>query len=131
MLKTALHYSSITELARLIRSGELNPVEITKSYLERIGSFDDTLHAFTQITPERALEEAAAAEAALRSGRDLGPLHGIPYAAKDLFDVKGYSTTAGTHLRNDHVAEADCSVVSKLSEAAWYCWEKHMHRNWR
>jgi len=117
MPKTALHYSSIAELAHLIRSGELSPVEITKIFLDRIGSFDDTLHAFIQITPERALGEAAAAEAALRSGCDLGPLHGIPYAAKDLFDIKGYPTTAGTHLRDNHIAKADCSVVSKLSEA--------------
>ena len=73
MPKTALHYSSVAELAHLIRSGELSPVEITKSYLDRIGALNDTLHAFTQITPERALEEAAAAEAAPWVSRQPAP----------------------------------------------------------
>ena len=75
------------------------------------------LHSFAVVSRERALAEARAAEAALRGGQDLGPLHGIPYGAKDLYDVKGLPTTAGTRLLATNVAREDCAVVRKLAGA--------------
>jgi aspartyl-tRNA(Asn)/glutamyl-tRNA(Gln) amidotransferase subunit A len=83
----------------------------------RIDALDGPLHSFIRVMPERALAQARAAESALKSGADLGILHGIPYAAKDLFDVKGAPTTAGTHLLADSIAKQDCAVVRKLADA--------------
>ncbi|MDP6346584.1 MAG: amidase family protein, partial [Alphaproteobacteria bacterium] len=114
---TELPFATITELARAIRGGEIGPVELTEKLLDRIGGLDGKLHAFIGLTAERAMDEARAAEAALARGDDLGPLHGIPYAAKDLFDVAGEATTAGTHLLTDNIAAADCAAVRRLAAA--------------
>ena len=117
MDRTSLHYQSITELARSIRTGELSPVELTEHYLSRINSLDGKLNGFRLVCPERALAEAHTAETALRSGQDLGPLHGIPFAAKDLYDVKGLPTTAGTRLLEKNIAVKDAYVIHKLAQA--------------
>ncbi len=95
MDNTPLHYQTITALARSIRAGKLSPVEITKHLFSRLESLDGNLNVFKLVCRERALAEARAAEMALRAGQDLGPLHGIPYVAKDLFDVKGTSHMCG------------------------------------
>jgi len=113
----ALCYESVASLAARYRSGELSPVGVTEAALARIEQFNGPLHAFVRVTRERALAEARAAEGELRAGHDRGPLHGIPYAAKDIFDVKGVPTMAGTHLRADHVAAEDCAVVKALARA--------------
>lgn len=108
---------SVVELGRRIRGGELSPVELTRGLLDRVSELDGALGAFQLVTAERALSTARAAEEALGAGQDLGPLHGIPYAAKDLFDVAGLPTTAGTRLLADNVAEADAGVVARLARA--------------
>lgn len=113
----ALSYESIASLAARYRSGELSPVGVTEAALARIDQFNGSLHAFVRVTRERALAEARAAELELRAGHDRGPLHGIPYAAKDICDVKGVPTTAGTRLRADHAAAEDCAVVKALARA--------------
>ena len=69
------------------------------------------------ITRERALAVAKAAEAQLNGGLNLGLLHGIPYAVKDLYDVRGLATTAGTHLLEDNIATNDCTAVARLDAA--------------
>jgi len=97
-----------------MRAGELSPVELTRSTLDRIAALDGKLGAFRLVCAERAIESAHAAETALRDGRDLGPLHGIPFVAKDLFDVAGLPTTAGTRLLADNVATRDSTAVSRL-----------------
>jgi len=84
-----LHYRSITELAAMLRSGEATPTALTEHLIARIEKLNGPLNAFNLVTAERAIAEAKAAEAFLDSGRDLGPLHGIPYAVKDLYDVVG------------------------------------------
>jgi aspartyl-tRNA(Asn)/glutamyl-tRNA(Gln) amidotransferase subunit A len=111
------HDHSIGDLARRLRTGELSPVVITESFLNRIETLDGSLGAFQLVCPDRALAAARAAEASLAAGQDLGPLHGIPYAAKDLFDVKGLPTTAGTRLLSDNIADADAAVVARLARA--------------
>jgi aspartyl-tRNA(Asn)/glutamyl-tRNA(Gln) amidotransferase subunit A len=110
-------FAPITRLAARMRSGDLSPVALTEALLERVARLDGRLHAFIAVTGERALAEARAAEIALRGGQDLGPLHGIPYAAKDLFDVRGVATTAGTRLLAGNVAREDASAVRRLASA--------------
>ncbi len=117
MTDSELHYQSITELGRRLRSGELSPVTLTEILLDRIEDLDGALGAFQLVDGDRALATARAAHSALAAGQDLGPLHGIPYAAKDLFDVNGLPTTAGTHLLAENIAGADAAVVARLSRA--------------
>lgn len=117
MAHDALAYLSITELADRYRRGELDPVGVVEAHLDRIARLDGALHAFVAVTRDRALGEARAAGLALRSGQDRGPLHGVPYAVKDLFDVRGWPTLAGSRLRGGEVAGEDCTVVQRLAAA--------------
>lgn len=117
MPDTEIHGQSITELGRRLRSGELSPVALAQTMLERIHALGDALGAFQLLCPDRALAAARAAGENLAAGLDFGPLHGIPYAAKDLFDVHGLPTTAGTRLLGDNVASADAAVVARLARA--------------
>ena len=112
-----LHYQTITALARSIRAGEVSPVEITQHFLSRLEFLDENLNALKLVCADRALAEARAAEIALRGGQDLGPLHGIPYVAKDLFDVRGFPTCAGTRLLEDNIASEDAHAIRSLSQA--------------
>ena len=117
MSEPALAFESIASLSGRIGSGQFSPVKVVEELLGRIDKLDGRLHSFIQVMPEQALAQARAAESAMKSGVNLGPLHGIPYAAKDLFDVKGVPTTAGTHLLANNVAREDSTVVRKLSKA--------------
>jgi aspartyl-tRNA(Asn)/glutamyl-tRNA(Gln) amidotransferase subunit A len=117
MTGTSLEFATITELAAAIRAGALGPVKLAETCLERIAALDGRLHAFIAVTRDRALAEARAAETLLRGGHDLGPLHGVPYAVKDLYDVKGVATTAGTRLLAGNVAARDCTAVRRLAAA--------------
>jgi aspartyl-tRNA(Asn)/glutamyl-tRNA(Gln) amidotransferase subunit A len=108
---------SIAELAARFRDGSLRPTAYTEAALARLAALDPALHSFIVVCGERALAQAAAVERALELGIDLGPLYGIPYAAKDLFDVRGLPTTAGTHLLADNVAPRDSHVVRRLGAA--------------
>jgi aspartyl-tRNA(Asn)/glutamyl-tRNA(Gln) amidotransferase subunit A len=117
MAESDLAFQSIAELAAAYRRRALSPVGVTEALLERIAALDPQLHAFIAVTVDRARAEARAAESALRGGQDLGPLHGVPYAVKDLYDVKGLPTTAGTRLLATNVARTDCAVVGRLAGA--------------
>ena len=117
MNKTPLHYQTITELARSIREGKLSPVELTEHYLARIESLEAKLNAYRLVCGDRAMDEARAAENALSAGKDMGVLNGIPYAAKDLFDVKELPTTAGTSLLEKNIAARDAQATHKLNRA--------------
>ncbi len=117
MTETSLEFAGITELAARIRTGALSPVTLAETLLARIAALDKRLHAFIAVTRDRALAEARAAETLLRGGHDLGPLHGIPYAVKDLYDVRGVATTGGTRLLANNVAAEDAAAVRRLSAA--------------
>ncbi|WP_330231736.1 amidase [Nocardia sp. NBC_00508] len=110
----ALHELSVPEAGQLLRAGELTSVELTIDALERIARLDPALHAFIQVTEETALHRARAADRDLRAGLDHGPMHGIPYALKDIFDAEGVPTTNASWLCAEHVADADSTVESRL-----------------
>jgi len=117
MDKTNLHYGNIIHIAGRIRKGEISSTELVEYLLARIESLDDKLNAFQLLCNESAIEQARSADQALRAGKDLGVLHGIPYAAKDLFDVKGLPTKAGAKLLERNIASKDAAVIYKLSQA--------------
>lgn len=112
-----LHFLSATELARRMRSQELDPVAVCEHYLSRIRKLDPALNAFRLVTEERALAAAEAAARQMRAGIQLGPLHGVPYVTKDLFDVAGLATTAGSLALEDNIAVNDAAVTRKLAAA--------------
>jgi len=116
MPDSELAFDSLAGLAARLRAGSLDPAALVEQLLDRIAGLDGSLHSFMHLTPERALAEARAASRALGAGQDLGPLHGLPFAVKDLFDVKGTPTTAGTRLRDGHRAETDSAAVEKLGQ---------------
>jgi aspartyl-tRNA(Asn)/glutamyl-tRNA(Gln) amidotransferase subunit A len=117
MTTTPWHWQSLTELSHHIHSGALSPVELMEHFLARVEALDGALHGFRLVPRERALAAARAAELALRAGQDAGPLHGIPYAVKDLIDVQGLPTTAGTDLLKDNIATTDATIVRRLNQA--------------
>jgi aspartyl-tRNA(Asn)/glutamyl-tRNA(Gln) amidotransferase subunit A len=112
-----LHYQTIADLAQKLRTGAITSTQLVQSSLDRIQSLDSQLNAFRMVCPERALEQAQAADRQFSAGEDLGRLWGIPYAAKDLFDVKGLPTTAGTDLLKDNIASADAYAIDRLNRA--------------
>jgi aspartyl-tRNA(Asn)/glutamyl-tRNA(Gln) amidotransferase subunit A len=114
---TDLAYIGIREASELIRARKLSPVELTKAALERIGRLDDRFHAFIRLTPDIALAGARAAEAQVMAGDWRGPLHGVPYALKDIIDYAGLPTTCHSKIMKDHVAAADAPVTQRLKAA--------------
>ena len=107
----------IAELAPAIRSGALSPVTLTEACLDRIARHDHILHAFISLTAERARAAAQSAEAEIKAGRYRGPMHGIPYALKDIVDVAGVRTTAHSRLMPDTPATADAHLTTLLERA--------------
>ena len=105
---------SLSELARLIESRDVSPVEVTRAVLDRITTNDAALRTFIVVTADQALEDATRAEREIAAGSYRGPLHGVPLAVKDLYDVQGVPTTAGSAIMREYVASEDSAAV-----AAW------------
>src|SRR4051812_34309151 len=112
-----LAFAPLTVLGAKLRSGEVSAVELARFFLDRLERFGPRYNCVATLTRERAMAEAARADAELRTGRDRGPLHGIPYGAKDLLATKGIPTTWGCAPYRDRVIDADATVVRKLREA--------------
>jgi aspartyl-tRNA(Asn)/glutamyl-tRNA(Gln) amidotransferase subunit A len=110
-----IFYLSVTELAKRIESKKLSPVELTHVYLDRSQKLGPRFNAYARLTPEIALEQAKAAEKEIQRGHYRGPLHGIPYAAKDLLAVKGIATTWGAKPYANQVFDYDATVVEHLN----------------
>jgi aspartyl-tRNA(Asn)/glutamyl-tRNA(Gln) amidotransferase subunit A len=110
-------YLSVRELGERIRSRKLSPVELTESYLTRSESIGARLNAYAVVTRDLALREAKQAEREIRAGKYRGPLHGIPYAAKDLLAVKGYPTAWGARPYANQRFAYDATVIRKLHAA--------------
>lgn len=117
MADAALLRRSIAEVGRLIQSGDVSPVELTELSLAEIERANPVLNAFRTTTPDRALTQARAAADEIRAGGYRGPLHGIPVAVKDLMDMRGETTPAGSKVLADQVASEDSEVVRLLDEA--------------
>ena len=112
-----LCFESAAELVDDIQSGELSPVTVVDAYLDRIAERNDAVNAYVTVTGESAREAAREAERAVERGDDLGPLHGLPVAIKDLTEVEGVRMTFGAEPFDDHVAERDATVVERLEDA--------------
>jgi aspartyl-tRNA(Asn)/glutamyl-tRNA(Gln) amidotransferase subunit A len=110
-----LFYLSVTELAKRIESKKLSPVELTQVYLDRSQKLGPRFNAYARLTPEIALEQARAAEKEIQRGHYRGPLHGIPYAAKDLLAVKAIPTTWGAKPYANQVFDYDATVIEHLN----------------
>jgi aspartyl-tRNA(Asn)/glutamyl-tRNA(Gln) amidotransferase subunit A len=109
-----LFHLSVTELAKRIQSKKLSPVELTKLYLDRSTKLGPQLNAYARLTPELAMQQAEAAEKEIARGHYRGPLHGIPYAAKDLLAVAGIPTTWGAKPFANQVFDYDATVIDHL-----------------
>ncbi|MGD8881508.1 MAG: amidase [Desulfobacterales bacterium] len=117
MAMTPLHYQTISELAALIRKGEITCVELARHFISRINRLEDKLNAYRLLCMERAMDRAKAADSAFKEGGDRSPLQGIPYAVKDLINVKGLATTAGAKIFEQHIAAEDAAVIHRLEQA--------------
>ena len=111
------HVPSLAEASAGIAAGALSPVALTEAALARIAALDPKLNAFITITADRARRAAALAEAEIKAGRRRGPLHGVPYALKDIYDVAGVRTTAHSKLLIDNVAREDAATTARLEAA--------------
>ena len=98
MSRTEINFNNTSELQEGIKNGTITSVEIVSHYLDKIQHLDPTLHAFTEVYAEEALNSAKAADALRSSGLLLSPLHGLPIAIKDLIDIEGRVTTSGSPL---------------------------------
>lgn len=116
-LSTPLHYSSATALARAIRAGRVSAEEVTGAFLARVREVNPKIHAVVQVQWDAALAEARAADAQVRRGGPLGPLHGVPMTIKDSLDTAGIISTAGTTGRARFVPDKDAAVVARLKTA--------------
>ncbi len=112
-----LHFLSVAELARRIESKQLSPVALTELYLSRSEKFGPRFNAYARLTPDLALEQARAAEREIQRGHYRGPLHGIPYAAKDLLAVGGMPTTWGAKPCANQVFGYNATVIDHLHRA--------------
>ena len=110
-------YLTVRELGNRIRTRKLSPIELTAAYLARSEKLGPRLNAYATLTRERALGEARDAEKEIAAGRYRGPLHGIPYAAKDLLAAKGYPTTWGARPYAGQKFDYDAHVISLLNKA--------------
>src|SRR5262245_60000639 len=121
-LKRPAHVESVafwpvTHLSALVRSWQLAWLELTELYLDRLKRFDPALKCVVTLTDDLALKQARQADAAIKAGRYRGPLHGIPWGAKDLIAKSGYPTTWGAPPFKDQIIPTDATVVERLEKA--------------
>jgi Asp-tRNA(Asn)/Glu-tRNA(Gln) amidotransferase A subunit family amidase len=112
-----LAFLPVTELSELVRHRRVTSVQLTQVYLARLRKYDPVLRCVISLTEDRAFKQAHAADAEIRRGHYRGPLHGIPWGAKDLLAVRGYKTTWGAGPFRDQVIDTDATVVQRLDDA--------------
>jgi aspartyl-tRNA(Asn)/glutamyl-tRNA(Gln) amidotransferase subunit A len=110
-------FATVGELGPRLRRRDISPIDLTELYLTRIDRYAGRMNAFARVTAESARAEARQADSELRAGRYRGPLHGIPYAAKDLFDTAGIGTEWGAAPCKGRIPGSDATVIQKLREA--------------
>jgi aspartyl-tRNA(Asn)/glutamyl-tRNA(Gln) amidotransferase subunit A len=114
---TELHDLSIAEAARLIATKRLSPIELTEAFLARIAALNPVLHAYIAVTADAALDAASRAEIEIASNGPRSPLHGVPFALKDIFETAGLATTGHSARCRDYVPSADAPTVARLHAA--------------
>lgn len=107
----------VAQLAELIRTRQVTSEELTRMYLDRLKKYDPKLECVITLTESLAIAQAQRADREIKAGKYKGPLHGIPYGAKDLLAVKGYKTTWGATPYRDQVLDVDATVIKKLEQA--------------
>jgi Asp-tRNA(Asn)/Glu-tRNA(Gln) amidotransferase A subunit family amidase len=112
-----LAFANVRELGELVRTKKVSSSALTEMYLERLKRFDPTLKCVVTLTEERARAQAKERDQEIAAGKYRGPLHGLPWGAKDLLAVKGYRTTWGAAGFENQTIEADAAVVQRLDEA--------------
>jgi len=117
MLSDDVLYMSVRELGSQIKARKIRPVQLTESYLSRLEKFGPKVGAIATVTSKHALQTARQAEKEIDAGNYRGPLHGIPFGAKDLLATKGIKTTWGAPPFRDQVFDYDASIIRKLAEA--------------
>lgn len=112
-----LHYLSLSEVCRRIKSGELSAARVTEACLSRIRELEPRLHSFARVMDDQALATAERLDRDRHDGKPLHPLHGVPVAVKDLLYTRGVPTAAGTVVMRDFIPDEDATVVTRLKEA--------------
>ena len=115
-MTSELFYSDATGFAERIRAKDVSPVEVVQAHLDRIDSVNPIINAVV-VPNEAALDQAREAERAVMSGESLGPLHGVPFSVKEVFDTEGIRSTRGSLLYADRVPDSDATAVRRLKEA--------------
>src|SRR5687767_13495191 len=105
---------TLAEAARLIEARKLSPVELTQALLDRVDAYNPRLDAFITQTAELAMTQAKAAEAEIAGGNYRGPMHGIPFGLKDIYNTKGILTTGQSRTAIDNVPTEDAFTTAKL-----------------
>lgn len=113
----SLAFAPVTVLSELVRTRKVTSLQLTRMYLARLKKYDPVLKCVVSLTEERALRQAREADAEIARGRYRGPLHGIPWGAKDLLAVRGYKTTWGAGPFREQVIDTDATVVGRLDAA--------------
>lgn len=113
----ALAFASVRDLAQLVRTQKVSSLALTEMYLQRLKRYDPKLKFVVTLTEERALAQAKEADREIAAGKYRGPLHGLPWGAKDLLAVKGYPTTWGAGGFEKQVIDEDAAVVKRLDKA--------------
>jgi hypothetical protein len=112
-----LAFATVSELASLLHTGKVTSVALTEMYLARLKRYDPKLHFVITLTEDRAMAQARVADGEIAAGKIRGPLHGIPWGAKDLLAVKGYPTTWGAGGFEHQIFDEDATVVQRLDAA--------------
>jgi Asp-tRNA(Asn)/Glu-tRNA(Gln) amidotransferase A subunit family amidase len=112
-----LAYATVTQLSEMVRTRKVKPSELTEMYLSRLKRYDPQLHFVVNLTEERARKQAKDMDAEISRGKYRGPLHGIPWGAKDLLAVKGYPTTWGAGLYQNQTFDYEATAVKRLDDA--------------
>src|SRR5216683_2930330 len=117
MAASELCFKSVAELAPLLKARKLSPVEVVRAFLDRIEAVNPKVNAFITVTGEQALDQARKAEREIAAGRYRGPLHGVPYAPKDLLATKGIRTTNGSKVTSTWIPDHESTVTARLNQA--------------
>jgi aspartyl-tRNA(Asn)/glutamyl-tRNA(Gln) amidotransferase subunit A len=114
---STFHQMTVAQLAAGLKQRTFSSVEVTRAFIDRIGQFDRQLNSFITATPDRALEQAAAADARLARGEDVSALTGVPFAHKDIFCTKGVRTSCGSRMLDNFIAPYDATVTERFQAA--------------